>query len=107
MSCTALALARLRDHAFVMPRPLRKQEPGATYHVTIHAVDSGTIVRTDIDRVELLNTLGMVVAKKGWVCLAFCILDTHYHLLVTTPEANLSEGMQLLNGVYAQRFNRR
>src|SRR5471030_2249735 len=90
-----------------MPRPLREQEPGATYHVTIHAVDNGTIVRTDTDRTELLNTLGMVVTKKGWICLAFCILDTHYHLLVTTPEANLSEGMQLLNGVYAQRFNRR
>jgi REP element-mobilizing transposase RayT len=90
-----------------MPRPLREQEPGATHHVTIHAIDEGTIVRTDIDRSELLNTLGMVVARKGWNCLAFCILDTHYHLLVTTPDANLAEGMQLLNGIYAQRFNRR
>lgn len=90
-----------------MPRPLREQEAGATYHVTIHAVDNGTIVRNDVDRSELLDTLGLVVARKGWICLAFCILDTHYYLLVTTPEANLAEGMQLLNGIYAQRFNRR
>jgi REP-associated tyrosine transposase len=90
-----------------MPRSLREQEAGATYHVTIHAVDNGTIVRNDVDRLELVTTVSRVVARKGWVCLAFCILDTHYHLLVTTPEANLAAGMQLLNGTYAQGFNRR
>ena len=90
-----------------MSRPLRENEPGATYHVTIHAVAGGTIVSTDTDRSELVKRVGLVAARKGWVCLAFCILDTHYHLLVTTPEANLSDGMQLLNGAYAQGFNRR
>ncbi len=90
-----------------MPRQPRENEPGATYHVTIHAVADGTIVRTDTDRSELVRRVGVVAARKGWVCLAFCILDTHYHLLVTTPEANLSDGMQLLNGTYAQGFNRR
>ena len=31
----------------------------------------------------------------------------HYHLLIETPEANLSRGMRHLNGVYTQAFNRR
>ena len=30
----------------------------------------------------------------------------HYHLLIETPDANLSKGMRQLNGVYTQRFNR-
>jgi putative transposase len=34
-------------------------------------------------------------------------MDNHYHLVVETPEANISAGMQQLNGAYAQRFNQR
>ncbi|MCV6614657.1 MAG: transposase, partial [Cellvibrionaceae bacterium] len=40
-------------------------------------------------------------------CYAYCLMGNHYHLLVETPEANLSKGMQKLNGVYTQRFNRK
>jgi hypothetical protein len=32
-------------------------------------------------------------------------MSNHYHLLVETPQANLSRGMQLLNGIYTQKFN--
>jgi putative transposase len=34
-------------------------------------------------------------------------MDNHYHLLVQTPDANLSKGMRQLNGVYTQAYNRR
>ena len=34
-------------------------------------------------------------------------MDNHYHLLVKTPDGNLSKGMRHLNGVYTQRFNRK
>jgi putative transposase len=37
---------------------------------------------------------------------AFCLMPNHYHLLVTTPEANLSRFMRHIDGVYTQRFNR-
>jgi hypothetical protein len=33
-------------------------------------------------------------------------MDNHYHLLIETPEPNLSEGMRQLNGRYTQGFNR-
>lgn len=54
-----------------------------------------------------LGGLGEVIARFGWLCHAYCLMDNHYHLLIETPEANLSLGMRQLNGVYAQRFNRR
>jgi putative transposase len=34
-------------------------------------------------------------------------MGNHFHLLVETPEANLSLGMRQLNGAYSQRYNRR
>lgn len=37
---------------------------------------------------------------------AFCLMPNHYHLLLTTPKANLSRFMRHLDGVYTQRFNR-
>jgi REP element-mobilizing transposase RayT len=34
-------------------------------------------------------------------------MDNHYHLLIQTPDGNLSKGMRQLNGVYTQISNRR
>jgi len=33
-------------------------------------------------------------------------MSNHYHLLIETPDVNLSKGMRQLNGVYTQDFNR-
>ena len=46
------------------------------------------------------------VQRHGWLIHAYAQLTTHFHLLVWTPEDNLSCGMQLLCGIYAQVFNR-
>ena len=54
-----------------------------------------------------LLELADVVAKNGWRCLTFCLMSTHYHFLVQTPETNLANGMWRLNGRYAASFNRR
>jgi putative transposase len=88
-----------------MPRALRPQIAGATYHVTAHAVAGTKLVRKDVDRRRLLAELTTVVDAYGWICLAACLLDNHYHLLVTTPEPNLARGMQRLNSAYAAFFN--
>jgi putative transposase len=88
-----------------MPRPLRDEQPGMTYHVTSHAVADTRLVRDDGDRQRFLVQLQTVAEGLGWSCLAVCLLDTHYHLLVTISEANLARGMQRLNGSYAQFFN--
>ncbi len=34
-------------------------------------------------------------------------MKNHYHLIIETPEGNLSKGMRQLNGVYTQLFNKR
>jgi len=89
-----------------MARPLRVQYEGAVYHVTSRGNAREKIFLTDDDRRRFLNVLDDVVSRYGWICHAYCLMSNHYHLLIETPAANLSRGMQFLNGVYTQSFNR-
>jgi len=89
-----------------MARPLRIQFPGALYHVTSRGDKKEKIFEDDRDREAFLKILASVVEQCNWLCHAYCLMDNHYHLLVETPDGNLSYGMRQLNGVYTQRYNR-
>jgi len=88
-----------------MPRPPRLQTPGATYHVTTRGNRRQEIFIDTRDRVRFLQLVQEVVALLGWDCHAYCLMTNHYHLLVQTPDADISRGMHRLNGVYAKWFN--
>ena len=90
-----------------MARQLRLEFEGALYHVTSRGNARNVIFVDDFDRKTFLNLLGREVGQQSWLCYAYCLMDNHYHLLIETPEANLSRGMRRLNGVYTQVFNRR
>lgn len=90
-----------------MSRPLRLEFPDALYHVTARGNNRQAIHRDDIDRERHLELLAHVVDRFGWLLHAYCLMNNHYHLLIETPLPNLSSAMRQLNGVYAQRFNRR
>lgn len=90
-----------------MARPLRLEFPDATYHVTSRGNAQNAVFLDDEDRELFFVCLGKVVVRFGWLCHAYCLMDNHYHLLIETPEGNLSLGMRQLNGIYTQRFNRR
>lgn len=90
-----------------MARPLRVEFPGAVYHVTSRGNARKSIYLSDSDRYDFLDILTRVVERFHWLCHAYCLMDNHYHFLIETPEANLSKGMQQLNGIYTQSFNRR
>ena len=90
-----------------MARPLRIEFPGAVYHVTSRGNERREIFRNDQDRKTFLDTLEDVIFRYNWLCHAYCLMDNHYHLLIDTPEGNLSIGMRQLNGNYTQRFNKR
>ncbi len=70
-------------------------------------VDRRVIFRDDRDRQRYLDLLREVIERYGWRVLAYCLMDNHVHLLVETPEPNLAEGMQWLNGHYGRYYNDR
>jgi REP element-mobilizing transposase RayT len=88
-----------------MARPLRIEYPGAVYHVTSRGNAGGKIFRSDKDREYFLDLLGFIIERFHWLCHAWCLMDNHYHLILETPEGNLSRGMRQLNGIYTQKYN--
>ncbi len=90
-----------------MARPLRLPFPGGVYHITARGNDRQAIFEDDADCARFLIVLASVVARYRVRCHAYCLMGNHYHLLLETPEGNLSTAMRQLNGVYTQRFNRR
>lgn len=89
-----------------MSRPLRLEFPGAVYHVTSRGNARADIFLNDADRAAFLSLLAETVERWNWLCHGYCLMSNHYHLLIETPEGNLSRGMRHVNGVYTQRFNR-
>ena len=89
-----------------MARPLRVEFEGALYHVTSRGNAREAVFEGDADRTRFLKILADTIERFGWICHAYCLMTNHYHLLIETPDANLSRGMQLLNGVYTQWYNR-
>lgn len=89
-----------------MSRPLRLEFADALYHVTSRGDRREDIYHDDADRQAWLNVLAQVCKRFNWSVQAYCMMDNHYHLLVQTPDANLSAGMRQLNGVYTQLANR-
>ena len=90
-----------------MARPLRLEYAGAVWHVTSRGNERREVFRDDADRALFLDLLSRAVVRFGWRIHAFVLMGNHYHLLLDTPEPTLSRGMRELNGIYAQRFNRR
>ncbi len=90
-----------------MARPIRIEFEGALYHVTSRGDRREAIYEDDGDRARFLELLGEVAGGFNWVVHAYCLMSNHYHLLIETPDGNLSKGMRQLNGVFTQYSNRR
>ena len=107
MTAALLTLINERcEELLMMARPLRLEFSGALYHLTSRGDRQEDIFEDDADRVSFLSVLDKVCGTYNWVCHAYCLMSNHYHLLIETPDANLSKGMRQLNGVYTQTHNR-
>lgn len=89
-----------------MVRPLRIEFPGALYHVTSRGNGRQKIFLDDYDNRKFLELLGKTVERFNWICHSFCLMVNHYHLMIETPDANLSSGMHHLNATFGQAHNK-
>ena len=90
-----------------MPRRPREEAPGAIHHVVAKGNAGELVARDDFDRLSLFTRLEQAIVHYRWSCLAYCLLDTHVHLIVQTPQPNFGLGMKSFQAPYAQDFNHR
>jgi putative transposase len=88
-----------------MAREPRIDLPDAIHHVTALASGDDQLFREPADRRQFMQQLRKVVTNHNWRCNAYCLMGTHFHLIVYTVTATLSVGMRRLLGDYAQWFN--
>jgi len=90
-----------------MARPIRVEFENAVYHVTARGNERKDIYRDVADREQFLETLEEATERFGLLVHAYCLMGNHYHLLLQTPRANLSDAAGWLQATYSIRFNRR
>ena len=90
-----------------MARPIRVEFPGAVYHVMARGNERREVFRDDQDRTRFLETLAETVRQFGLRVQSYCLMPNHYHMVLGTPQANLSRAMAWLQTTYTARFNAR
>ena len=77
-----------------MARPVRIEYPGAVCHVICRGNNRQAIFRDEQDRIRYLEKLSFYCQDKSVDLLSYCLLGNHVHLLLETPQGNLSKMMQ-------------
>ena len=88
------------QEVFTLARQLRIEYPGALYHVTSRGNDKKDIFRSIKDREKFLSYLSSASERHGAIFHAYCLMSNHFHLMIETPEGNLSRIMKHINGSY-------
>lgn len=89
-----------------MAKPVHIEFGGALYHVTARGDRREAIYEGDTDRDQFLEVLGDVIETFNWRCHAYCLMSSHHHVVIGTPDGYLSKEMRQLNGVYTHLSNR-
>lgn len=90
-----------------MARALRLNIKGGWYHVTTRGTERKVVYKDEACYLHFLELLPEVVERFAVKVHAYGLMPNHTHLVVETPEGNLSAAMQWLNGSYSMWFNRR
>ena len=90
-----------------MARRLRTNRVDGWYHVYHRGIERRVVYVDNRDREHFLDLLGEVHVRFRMRIHAYCLLANHWHGVLQTPEANLSEAMQWLHLSHAAWFNAR
>ncbi len=90
-----------------MARPLRHLIENGWYHVFGRGWERRDVFVDVRDREHFLELLEGLTDRYRFVIHAYALMDNHHHLIVQTPDANLSQGMQWFNTSYSAWFNAR
>ncbi len=89
-----------------MARPLRIEYPDAVYHVSNIGLENQRIFPSPKFYEAFIAGLEETCFRLNVQVHAYCLLKDQYHLLIKTPEANLSRFMRQVDGLYTQHYQR-
>ena len=90
-----------------MARQLRMEFKGAFYHITSRGNQRGRVYFEDKDKERFLEILRRTKERYGYLLHAYALMDNHYHLMIETPKANISQTMQNINTSYTVYINKK
>jgi putative transposase len=105
-SSLLLILFWIQVESSIMSRPLRIEYPGAWYHIMNRARQAERAFKNEEDYGRFVTVVREASDMWHLRVAAYCLMPNHYHLLVQTPEGNISRCMRHIDGLYTQRFNR-
>ena len=90
-----------------MARRTRNEYPGAVYHVFARGVEKRDIFLDRSDFVYFLYLCNALSKSHEIILHSYCLMHNHFHLLIETPQANLSSAMKYLKENYSMKFNKK
>ena len=94
-------------YARFVGRTPRTELPDGYFHAFSRGTGPMEIYRDADDFRTFERMLKAVARRFAWTVYAYCLMPTHYHLIVEARMERLSRGMHRLNGRYAKYFNKR
>jgi len=90
-----------------MARQLRIEYEGAFYHITSRGNERRKIFFSKTDYKKFKEYLSDAQKKYNYRLHCYVLMTNHYHLLIETPDGNMSKVMHYLNGAYTNYINRK
>jgi putative transposase len=85
--------------------PPRIVDPQGLYHVMSRGNFRRTIFPDEDHAERYLFLLNRVTLRRKWIVVDWCLMPSHYHLLIQLTNGGLSDGMRELNGCYSRWSN--
>jgi len=76
-----------------MPRPPRNAHPGGFFHIGTRGNSRSRVFLDSVDRHVFMMMFDRSERKYNWRVYAWCLMGTHYHAVLQTPDGGLSQGM--------------
>ena len=89
-----------------MPRTARRMSATGFYHIILRGVNRQDIFFDDQDRTKMLQCFAQYSKEAGVTISAYCLMDNHIHLLISTPES-IDTFVKKIAASYVFYFNKK
>ncbi len=88
-----------------MPRAARLKSESGIYHIMMRGVNRQNIFKDDEDKEKFIEVIGKYKGKCGYEIYAYCLMDSHVHMLLKEKYEVISQVMKRISSSYVYWFN--